>query len=74
MKKAIKVITILVVLFFTTNITKAQFGGPGDGGGIPGGGGAGGGVPGSGAEVPFDGGLSIILLAVGAGIVKKRST
>ncbi len=65
--KAIKVITIVVVMFMVSNVANAQFGG---GGGIPGGGGGGGGLPPAG--VPFDGGLSLILLAAGAGLGAKR--
>lgn len=71
MTKAIKVITIIAVMFFISSIANAQFGGPG-GGGAPGGGGGGGGVPGSGGGVPFDGGLSIILIAAGAGLSAKK--
>ena len=69
MTKAFKVITIIAVIFFASNVANAQFGG-GGGGGIPGGGGGGGGLPPAG--VPFDGGLSIILLAAGAGLGAKR--
>ena len=65
--KSIKVITIVVVMFMVTNVAKAQFNG---GGGTPGGGGIGGGLPPAG--VPFDGGLSIILLAAGASLGAKR--
>ena len=65
--KAVKVITVLVVIFCISSIANAQFGG---GGGIPGGGGGGGGLPPAG--VPFDGGLSLILLAAGAGLRAKR--
>ena len=67
-KKAIKVITVIVVMFFASNVAKAQFGG---GGGIPGGGGGGGGLPPAG--VPFDGGLSLILIAAGAGLAKRKT-
>ena len=69
MTKAIKVITVIVVIFFMSSIANAQFNG---GGGVPGGGGGGGGLPPAG--VPFDGGLSLILLAAGAGLSanKKR--
>ena len=70
MTKAIKVITVIVVIFFMSSIANAQFSGGGGGGvGIPGGLG-GGGIPPSG--VPFDGGLSLILLAAGAGLSAKR--
>ncbi len=75
MKKGIKILTIAAVLFFAVSVANAQFGGPG--GGAPGGGGSGGGIPGSGGTpgVPFDGGLSLILLAAGAGVgAKKRKT
>jgi len=64
--KVIKVIALVVVMFMVTNVANAQFSG-GGGGGIPGGGG--GGIPPAG--VPFDGGLSIILLAAGAGLGAK---
>ena len=67
--KAIKVITIIAVMFFISSVANAQFGG-GGGGGIPGGGGGGGGLPPAG--VPFDGGLSLILLAAGAGLAKRK--
>ena len=67
--KAIKVITIIAVMIFISSVANAQFGG-GGGGGIPGGGGGGGGLPPAG--VPFDGGLSLILLAAGAGLAKRK--
>ena len=67
--KSIKVIAIVMVMFMVTNVAKAQFGG--GGGGIPGGGGGGGGLPPAG--VPFDGGLSLILLAAGAGLAKRKT-
>ena len=67
MTKSIKVITIIAVMFFISSVANAQFNG---GGGIPGGGGGGGGLPPAG--VPFDGGLSLILLAAGAGLAKRR--
>ena len=67
--KSIKVITIIAVMFFISSVANAQFGG-GGGGGIPGGGGGGGGLPPAG--VPFDGGLSLILLAAGAGLAKRK--
>ena len=56
-------------MFFISSVANAQFGG-GGGGGIPGGGGGGGGLPPAG--VPFDGGLSLILLAAGAGLAKRK--
>ena len=65
--KVIKAITILAVMFFISSVANAQFGG---GGGIPGGGGGGGGLPPAG--VPFDGGLSLILIAAGAGLAKRK--
>jgi len=67
MKKTIKTIFVVVVMFFVSNVANAQFAG---GGGIPGGGGLGGGLPPAG--VPFDGGLSIILMAAGLGLEAKR--
>ena len=54
-------------MFFISSVANAQFNG---GGGIPGGGGGGGGLPPAG--VPFDGGLSLILLAAGAGLAKRK--
>jgi len=54
-------------MFFISSVANAQFNG---GGGIPGGGGLGGGLPPAG--VPFDGGLSIILMAAGLGLGSKR--
>ena len=73
MLKVFKVLTISAAIFFTATIANAQFGGPGGPGGpgTPGGGGTP--VPGSGGAVPFDGGLSIILIAAGAGIAKKKN-
>ena len=67
MQKLIKVLSIVIVLFFTATAVHAQFSGgpvPGGGGGAP--------IPGSGGAVPFDGGLSLILLAAGAGLKAKR--
>ena len=64
--KAIKVITVVVVMFFVSNVASAQFAG----GSTPGGGGGGGGLPPAG--VPFDGGLSIILIAAGAGLARRN--
>ena len=71
-------VAILVICF--TTITHAQIGPGGSIGGGPGGGPGG---PGSGAPgtpgvpqdnaVPFDGGLSLILLAAGAGVAKRRT-
>ncbi len=71
MSKTFKVVVIVVVLFFTASIVNAQFGGGPGGPGTPGGGGTP--VPGSGGAVPFDGGLSLILLAAGAGVGAKKS-
>ena len=68
MQKLIKVLSIVIVLFFTATAVHAQFSG---GGPVPGGGG-GAPIPGSGGAVPFDGGLSLILLAAGAGVGAKR--
>ena len=68
MKKLMKVLSIAVVFFFTATAVHAQFqGGPNTGGNsgnpIP---------PSGGAAVPFDGGLSLILIAAGAGVSAKR--
>lgn len=63
----------LIGSFFIAQHTQAQFGG---GGGTPGGGGTGGGIPGTGGgpapEVPFDGGMSLMLIASGIGFGAKK--
>ena len=71
MNKIIKSgLTIMFILIITGSV-KAQFpssspGGPGSGmPGTPG-------VPADTGGVPFDGGLSIILIAAGAGLVKRK--
>ena len=69
MKKGIRIVLIAAVLIFTAGIANAQF----SGGGLPVVGGSGGGVPSSGGAVPFDGGLSFILIAVGAGVARKKN-
>ncbi len=67
-------VAILVICF--TTITQAQIGPGGSIGGGPGGPGSGDpgtpGVPQDNA-VPFDGGLSLILLAAGAGVAKRNT-
>jgi len=68
MTKAIKVIAIVMVMFMMNSVANAQFGG--GGGTPPPGGGPGSGIPPAG--VPFDGGLSLILLAAGAGLAKRN--
>ena len=68
MKKFIKVITLFAVLFFISNESDAQFGN-GNGSVTPGSNPLNG-IPLSG--VPFDGGLSLILIAAGAGVAKRR--
>ena len=75
--KILKLVLVLVLVIGFTTITHAQFGGGGSVGGGPGGlGGPGSGAPGTpgvpGDAVPFDGGLSLILLAAGAGVGAKR--
>ena len=66
MKKKVLVLMLSVSTLFTTQYLQAQFTG---GGSTPGGGGAGGGTPltGGGPVVPFDGGMSLLLLASGIG-------
>ena len=80
MKKIFNV-TILTLLITITAISKGHAQGtPVPGGGGPGVNGSGGFTPASNAgggdgAVPFDGGLSLILLAAGAGVgAKKRVT
>ena len=75
MKRTILVASILVATTLITQHTQAQFNG--GGGGTPGAGGTGGGIPGTGGgpavpEVPFDGGMSLILAASGIGYVAKK--
>ncbi|MFP5042614.1 hypothetical protein [Parasediminibacterium sp. JCM 36343] len=69
-KDATKWLLAIAIILVSTQL-QAQFGG---GGGTPGGGGAGGGIPatGGGPVVPFDGGMSLILLASGVGYAAKR--
>jgi len=71
-----KLILIAIMVIGTTMV---HAGGFNPGGNTPGTGGGGGNVPpvgspggGGGAAVPFDGGLSLILLAAGAGVGAKR--
>ena len=69
--------SVLVFVFVVTSVIfspelMAQFGNGGGvpgGGTTPGGGGSGGGIPGTGGGpvVPFDGGMSLMLLASGIG-------
>ena len=69
MKKSIKVITLSAVMFMAVTVANAQFVKPVQastsnfGGSPPA-------VPPAG--VPFDGGLSIILVAAGAGVAKRK--
>ena len=69
MKKSIKVITLFAVMFIAVTAVNAQFVKPVQtpisnfGGSPPA-------VPPAG--VPFDGGLSIILVAAGAGVAKRK--
>ncbi len=68
-----KIILIAIMIVGTTTITRA--GGFNPGGNTPGSGSGGNGsIPttGSPSGVPFDGGLSLILLAAGAGVGAKR--
>ncbi len=71
MKKTIMAAFLISASLFISVQLTAQFGG---GGGTPGGGGAGGGIPGTGGGpvVPFDGGMSLVLLAAGVGYSVKR--
>ena len=73
MNKIFKVALVAILVVSFTTISKAQIG-PGGGPGGPGSGAPGTpGVPQDNA-VPFDGGLSLILLAAGAGVgAKKRN-
>ena len=70
--KAIKVITIVLVMFTMSTIANAQFVGSSTPGAGPVNNGGGGGIPLAG--VPFDGGLSLILIAAGAGLAKRKMT
>lgn len=75
MKKIFFLPVVLVTVLLISLQTEAQFS---NGGGTPGGGGSGGGIPptGGGPVVPFDGGMSLMLLASGIGYgfdkLKKR--
>ena len=74
MKRTIIVTSFLIASTLITQHSKAQFGG---GGTTPGAGGTGGGLPGTGGgpavpEVPFDGGMSLMLLASGVGYMTKK--
>ncbi len=77
MNKIIKATALLFIVFaITTSKSHAQ-GTPVPGGGGPGVNGGGGFTPpsnggGGDGAVPFDGGLSLILLAVGAGVGAKK--
>jgi len=70
-----KLILIAIMVIGTTMV---HAGGFNPGGNTPGSGGSGGSLPpvgspsGGGGAVPFDGGLSLILLAAGAGVGAKR--
>ncbi len=70
-KKLIKSIIMLILVLVLSTTVKAQFGPAGPGSGAPGTSGVPPDYGGSGA-VPFDGGLSLILLAAGAGVGAKR--
>jgi len=76
MTKIIKVALVAALVISITTISKAQVGpggGVGDGPGGPGSGAPGQpGVP-QDNSVPFDGGLSLILLAAGAGMTKRNT-
>jgi len=75
MTKAIKVIAILMVMMINSKASDAQFnnrGAAASASNFGGGGPPGGSTPPSGAGVPFDGGLSLILLAAGAGLGAKK--
>ena len=66
----VKAVYILVILIMTSITVKAQFniGGPGtDGSGINGNG-----TPNNSPAVPFDGGLSLVLLVSGVGYAAKK--
>ena len=67
MNKIFKVALLIVFLSGVTAVVNAQVGPGGPGSGAPGAPG----VPQDNA-VPFDGGLSLILLAAGAGVGAKR--
>ena len=66
---------ILIALMIVATATVSHAGGFNPGGNTPGGGsGSNGSIPqvGNASQVPFDGGLSIILIAAGAGVAKRR--
>ena len=71
MKRIIKSVIVIILVMIVSVSVHAQFpssspGGPGSGvPGTPG-------VPADTGGVPFDGGLSIILIAVGAGLARRR--
>ena len=72
----VKAAIVLLVILFVTVTAHAQLGPGGGVGGGPGGPGSGDpGTPGIPQDnaVPFDGGLSLILLAVGAGVAKRNT-
>lgn len=62
-----KIALVVVLVIGITTISHAQFGPGGPGSGAPG-------TPSVPQDnaVPFDGGLSLILLAAGAGVARKR--
>jgi len=70
MKRIIKSGIVLTLVLLITSIAHAQYpsgpvnGGPGTL--------AGGGIPQDTQDVPFDGGLSLILIAAGAGVGAKK--
>lgn len=67
MNKIFKVALLIIVLSGVSAIANAQFGPGGPGSGAPGAP-----VVPQDNAVPFDGGLSLILLAAGAGVGAKR--
>ena len=69
--KLIKSIIMLTLVLVLSTTVKAQFGPAGPGSGAPGTSVVPPDYGGSGA-VPFDGGLSIILIAAGAGLAKRK--
>ena len=71
MKRTIIVTSFLIASTLITQHSQAQFGG---GGTTPGAGEIGGGIPGTGGGpvVPFDGGMSLMLLASGVGYMTKK--
>ncbi len=71
MKRVLLRSLLLVSILLLCQHLEAQFNG---GGGTPGSGGSGGFIPGTGGgpTVPFDGGMSLVLLASGIGYAAKK--